>query len=79
LKIEIVFKDSYSEIVSNPWREAIEVAMNRISVSLTPVSNPWREAIEANHGSHIDCRIVVSNPWREAIEEKRVVGGHNSR
>jgi len=33
-------------MVSNPWREAIEVKGVAIGLAMLLVSNPWREAIE---------------------------------
>ena len=33
-------------LVSNPWREAIEVEALDLEEILDLVSNPWREAIE---------------------------------
>ena len=55
-------------LVSNPWREAIEVGKKLPALTSKPVSNPWREAIEASDKYNSPDGWNVSNPWREAIE-----------
>ncbi len=55
-------------MVSNPWREAIEVSCRGGDDKNGIVSNPWREAIEENISGKYLERQIVSNPWREAIE-----------
>ena len=58
-------------IVSNPWREAIEVQTFINGTSIKIVSNPWREAIEGGKLCSYEPYSLVSNPWREAIEETK--------
>jgi len=36
----------FQQVVSNPWREAIEVDVMAKVCRIKFVSNPWREAIE---------------------------------
>ena len=47
LKKKANFLCKQQKIVSNPWREAIEVSDRVAGKATTIVSNPWREAIEA--------------------------------
>jgi len=57
LKNKSLKKFKAMQVVSNPWREAIEGILTKALKMSQEVSNPWREAIEVfkNYGSHIDC------------------------
>ncbi len=48
LKLSLIQSFQFEQnLVSNPWREAIEEKRSDSVTSRELVSNPWREAIEA--------------------------------